>query len=140
MNVPDAVETATGSSPGATPGAPDEYCWRPGEPNPPPANERAPLARSAGTLSKGDSSRPRKDATFFAYGAEGSDDEETDMREVIPEAFELVDQGLMTSADFRDFARDNVLKLHAGMNPEFFAGTRVETYAKDFLGALRDDA
>jgi len=57
-----------------------------------------------------------------------------DMRDVIPEAYEFVDQGLMSSADFRDFACDNVLRLHAGMNPEFFAGTGVEAYAKDFLG------
>lgn len=61
-----------------------------------------------------------------------------DMRAVLPEAFELVAQELMSSADFRDFACDNVLRLHAGMNPEFFTGTGVEAYAKDFLGSLRD--
>jgi predicted TIM-barrel fold metal-dependent hydrolase len=78
---------------------------------------------------------------YHAYGARfqamlGSDFghwDVPDMREVIPEAYELVEQELMSSTDFRDFACDNVLRLHAGMNPDFFAGTRVETYAKDFL-------
>ncbi len=59
-----------------------------------------------------------------------------DMRGVLPEAYDLVEQELMSRADFRDFACDNALRLHAGMNSDFFAGTRVEAYTKDFLSDL----
>ena len=49
-----------------------------------------------------------------------------DMREVLEEAHETVDEGLMTDADFRDFAFANAVRLHGGMNPDFFKGTVVE--------------
>ena len=50
----------------------------------------------------------------------------SDMTEVLEEAFELVDDGLITDADFRDFTFSNAVSLHAGMNPSFFEGTAVE--------------
>jgi len=56
-----------------------------------------------------------------------------DMRDVLPEAYEMRERELIDDLDFRDFVCDNALRLHAGMNPDFFAGTRVEAYAKDFL-------
>lgn len=46
-----------------------------------------------------------------------------DMAEVVPEAWELVDDGLFTEADFRDFVFTNPWKLWTGTNREFFAGT-----------------
>ena len=35
----------------------------------------------------------------------------------------------LTEDDFRDLVCDNAIRLHAGMNPNFFAGTAVEPYA-----------
>lgn len=50
----------------------------------------------------------------------------SDMTEVLEEAFELVDAGLITDDDFRDFTFANAVSLHAGMNSEFFRDTAVE--------------
>lgn len=58
-----------------------------------------------------------------------------DATEVVPEAWELVEHGKLTRDQFRAFACDNVIRLHGGMNPSFFDGTRVETYARSVLGA-----
>jgi hypothetical protein len=52
-----------------------------------------------------------------------------DMREVVIEAWELVEDGLVTEDDFADFAFRNTVRLHGGMNPEFFKGTAVEDAA-----------
>jgi len=49
-----------------------------------------------------------------------------DMREVLPEAYELVEHGQITDADFADFVFVNPAKLWTSMNPSFFAGTSVE--------------
>ncbi len=49
-----------------------------------------------------------------------------DMSEVLEEAYELVDHGLITDADFRDFVFANVARLHTALNPDFFNGTVVE--------------
>ncbi len=50
-----------------------------------------------------------------------------DMKEVVAEAYEPVEKGLITEEDFRDFMFTNPVSLHAGMNPDFFKGTAVET-------------
>jgi predicted TIM-barrel fold metal-dependent hydrolase len=50
----------------------------------------------------------------------------TDMTEVLEEAYELVEHGLMTSEDFRDFVFTNAARLHTALNPDFFKGTVVE--------------
>jgi predicted TIM-barrel fold metal-dependent hydrolase len=57
-----------------------------------------------------------------------------DMAEVLPEAFELVEKGLIDENDFRDFTFANSARLHGGMNPSFFAGTPVETAVQALLG------
>ncbi|MCZ6812805.1 MAG: amidohydrolase, partial [Alphaproteobacteria bacterium] len=49
-----------------------------------------------------------------------------DMTRVLAEAHEMVDHGLITEADFRDFTYGNVVGMHTGMNPAFFKGTAVE--------------
>jgi len=54
----------------------------------------------------------------------------TDMAAVLGEAHELVERGLLTPDDFRAFTFTNVASLHAGMNPDFFAGTVVEDAAR----------
>jgi predicted TIM-barrel fold metal-dependent hydrolase len=56
-----------------------------------------------------------------------------DMRGVLEEAHELVDRGLMSPEDFRRFALENPVRLHGGMNKDFFKGTNVEAEAKMIL-------
>jgi hypothetical protein len=57
----------------------------------------------------------------------------TDMTEPIPEAYEAVERGRMSVRDFRDFSFVNAVRLHAGMNPDFFKGTLVEAAAAEAL-------
>jgi hypothetical protein len=56
-----------------------------------------------------------------------------DMREVLEEAYELVEHGKLGEADFRDFVFTNPVRLHGGMNPDFFKGTSVEAAAAKCL-------
>jgi predicted TIM-barrel fold metal-dependent hydrolase len=56
-----------------------------------------------------------------------------DMREVLAEAWELVDDELIDENDFADFAFRNAVRLHGTMNPDFFKGTRVEDAAHHVL-------
>jgi predicted TIM-barrel fold metal-dependent hydrolase len=56
-----------------------------------------------------------------------------DITDVLPEAWSLVDDELLNEDDFRDFAFGNAVDFHAGLNPEFFAGTVVEDAAKTRL-------
>ncbi len=56
-----------------------------------------------------------------------------DMREVVPEAYELVEAGRLTDEDFHDFAFGNAVRLHGQMNRDFFKGTAVEQEAGSVL-------
>jgi hypothetical protein len=53
------------------------------------------------------------------------------------EAYESVEDGLMSEEDFRDFVYVNPIKLHASMNPNFFRGTILEHEADKVLTELR---
>ena len=71
----------------------------------------------------------------------GSDIGHFDVQEmagVLPEAYELVEHGLITDADFRDFMFTNPVTFFGAGNPEFFKGTRVEKQAAAFLKAGKD--
>ena len=57
-----------------------------------------------------------------------------DMTDVVPEAYELVEHGLMTDADFRDFMFTNAVRFWGEVNPDFFKGTAVEKAAAEVLG------
>jgi predicted TIM-barrel fold metal-dependent hydrolase len=57
-----------------------------------------------------------------------------DMREVLEEAYELVEREALTPDDFRDFAFTHPARLFAGANPRFFAGTGVEAAVAELLG------
>ena len=63
-----------------------------------------------------------------------------DPGEVLEEAWEMVEHGLINEQDFREFTLTNAVELHASMNPDFFKGTLVETAAKEEmkLAAGRD--
>jgi predicted TIM-barrel fold metal-dependent hydrolase len=58
-----------------------------------------------------------------------------DMTEVVPEAYELVEHGLLTEGDFRDFMFANAVRFWGEMNPDFFKGTSVEKQAAEVLAA-----
>jgi predicted TIM-barrel fold metal-dependent hydrolase len=58
-----------------------------------------------------------------------------DITAVVPEAYELVEHGLIDEADFRDFTFANAVRLHGGANPDFFKGTTVERQAAEVLAA-----
>jgi hypothetical protein len=57
-----------------------------------------------------------------------------DMRMVLPEAHELVEDGLITAEDFRDFTFANAVRLWGTQNPDFFEGTAVADAAAEVLG------
>jgi predicted TIM-barrel fold metal-dependent hydrolase len=57
-----------------------------------------------------------------------------DFREVIPEAFEMVEKGFVTEEDFREFTFTNAARLHTRNNPDFFKGTVVEQAVASELG------
>ena len=56
-----------------------------------------------------------------------------DMRDVVEEAYELVEHGLMSKDDFRDFTFANPLRFFTDLNPAFFDGTAIEAEAKAAL-------
>jgi predicted TIM-barrel fold metal-dependent hydrolase len=56
-----------------------------------------------------------------------------DMAEVVPEAYELVEHGLLTDDDFRDFMFENAVRFWGEVNPDFFKGTTVEKAAAEVL-------
>ncbi len=57
------------------------------------------------------------------------------MRDVLVEAHELVDDGIITAHDFRDFVCGYPLEFWTGMNPSFFKGTVIEKVADGFVKA-----
>jgi len=56
-----------------------------------------------------------------------------DMTEVVPEAYELVEHGLITDDDFQDFMFSNAVRFWGEVNPDFFKGTIVEKQAQEVL-------
>jgi len=58
-----------------------------------------------------------------------------DMTAVLHEAYELVEDGLISEMDFRDFVFTNPVKLWTANNPNFFKGTTVEKPASAVLAA-----
>lgn len=56
-----------------------------------------------------------------------------DMRTVMVEACEHLDEGRMDPAAFRDFAFANAARLYAESNPDFFTGTAVEAEVAELM-------
>jgi len=57
-----------------------------------------------------------------------------DFREVIPEAFEMVEKGFVAEQDFREFTFTNAARLHTRNNQGFFKGTVIEQAVANELG------
>ena len=56
-----------------------------------------------------------------------------DMAAVVPEAYELVEHGLLGDDDFRGFMFGNAVRFWGEVNPDFFKGTTVEKAAAEEL-------
>jgi predicted TIM-barrel fold metal-dependent hydrolase len=56
-----------------------------------------------------------------------------DMRDPLPEAYEMVEDGHITEDDFRNFAFANAVRLWGTQNPRFFEGTVVAKQAAEVL-------
>jgi predicted TIM-barrel fold metal-dependent hydrolase len=56
-----------------------------------------------------------------------------DMLMPVPEAYELVEDGLLSDDDFRDFTFANAVRLWGTQNPHFFDGTRIAKEAAAVL-------
>ena len=56
-----------------------------------------------------------------------------DMRDPLPEAYELVEDGHITESDFSDFVFSNAVRLWGTQNPRFFEGTKVAKEAAALL-------
>ena len=55
------------------------------------------------------------------------------MRDPLPEAYELVEDGLISDDNFRDFTFANAVRLWGTQNPRFFEGTAVARAAAEEL-------
>ena len=56
-----------------------------------------------------------------------------DMSQVVPEAYELVEDGRIDEGGFKRFVFENPVRFWGRTNPDFFAGTRVADSARDML-------
>jgi hypothetical protein len=63
-----------------------------------------------------------------------------DMRDPLPEAWELVEDGHIGEDDFRDFTFANAVRLWGTQNPRFFEGTPVAKEAAAVLKAAQQPA
>lgn len=73
-----------------------------------------------------DSSRNPANATLQAmFASDIGHWDVPDFREVLPEAWELVDDGHISTDDFRAFTCDNIRSLLTAGNPDYFADTVV---------------
>ena len=50
---------------------------------------------------------------------------------MLPEAWELVEEGALDASQFRAFTCDNAARLMTSTNPDFFKGTAVEGVVAD---------
>jgi predicted TIM-barrel fold metal-dependent hydrolase len=72
------------------------------------------------------------------YGSDLGHYDLTDMCNAAAEAYENVELELMSEQNFRDFVFVNPVKLHCGMNPEFFKGTILEREAEKVMVAKEE--
>jgi predicted TIM-barrel fold metal-dependent hydrolase len=89
-------------------------------------------ANAAAFNTKANPYRARLNAVF---GSDIGHFDVPDMTKVLTEAWELVDEHLISEADFRDFVFANPVRLWAGNHPDFFRGTVVEQEARAVLAA-----
>ena len=69
---------------------------------------------------------PFKARLNVVFGSDIGHFDVPDMREVLPEAYEMVEEEMITEDEFKDFVFTNAVKLWTAVNPNFFKGTVVE--------------
>ncbi len=74
---------------------------------------------------------------YALYGSDLGHWDVPDMTDAAHEAYELVEDGLMSEADFREMVFSNAVKFWTSTNPNFFQGTVVEGAVKSLA---RDSA
>jgi hypothetical protein len=62
-----------------------------------------------------------------------------DMRDVLHEAYELVEEGRLDADQFRAFTFENVARFYTDTNPDFFRGTAVEAEVEKLMSESRPD-
>src|SRR5260370_41291736 len=77
--------------------------------------------------------RPLGARTNAIYSSDIGHFDVVDMRDPLPEAFELVEDGHITESDFHDFVFGNAVRLWGTQTPRFFEGTAVATEAAALL-------
>jgi predicted TIM-barrel fold metal-dependent hydrolase len=60
-----------------------------------------------------------------------------DMTEVVPEAYEMLEHGLLSEEDFESFVFGNAVKLWGINNPDFFKGTAIEAEVAKYLAKAK---
>ena len=58
-----------------------------------------------------------------------------DMRDVLHEAYELVEEGRLDAKQFRDFTFENAARFYTDTNPGFFEGTAIAEPARSWVAA-----
>jgi hypothetical protein len=86
------------------------------------------------TASAFDTTRHSMGARLNAiYGSDLGHWDLPDMRDAAAEAYELVEKGVMSEDDFRQFVFVNPVRLVTSSNPDFFKGTVVESAVKKLM-------
>ena len=67
------------------------------------------------------------------FGSDISHWDVPDMSEVLEESWEMVEHGLLTEDDYRDFVFTHPARFYTQTNPRFFEGTRVEAAVSAML-------
>ena len=76
---------------------------------------------------------PFKAKLNVVFGSDIGHFDVPDMLEVLPEAYEMVEEEMITEGDFKEFVFSNAARLWTAVNPDFFKGTAVESAVNRLL-------
>ncbi|HLG89954.1 MAG TPA: amidohydrolase family protein [Alphaproteobacteria bacterium] len=79
---------------------------------------------------------PRRSRIRAMFSSDAGHWDVTDVTEILPEAYELVEHGHITERDFRDFVFGFPVQFYATLNRDFFKGTRIEKEAAAELAGV----
>lgn len=76
---------------------------------------------------------PRRSRLKAMFSSDAGHWDVQDVTHILPEAYELVEHKHITEEDFHDFVFGFPGEFYAGLNKDFFKGTRIEKEAKQML-------
>ncbi len=76
---------------------------------------------------------PFKARLNVVFGSDIGHFDVPDMTEVLPEAYEMVEEEMISEEEFKEFVFANAVRLWTAVNPDFFKGTAVESEANRVL-------